>query len=64
MYQSIFRNTSALKQELSDDEYDLMWRVWSLLIRLNLEEDPQSFDKESDLLRELDDFARRCRLGL
>lgn len=62
MYQSIFKNTSTLKHECSDDEYDFVFRLWSLMIRFGLQDDVQDFREEIDLTQELDDYARRCRL--
>lgn len=66
MYQSIFRNTERLTPNCADDEYDIAFRLFSLMVRLHLVEFDQQYDipyQERELQEELDDFVQRCRIS-
>lgn len=58
---NIFRNLENLTPDCTDDEYDYVFRLWSLLIRLHLAADPNGKIEEQDLQNELSDYAQRFR---
>ena len=61
MEPNIFRNLENLTPDCTDDEYDYVFRLWSLLIRLRFAHDPHGKIEEQDLLNELSDYTQRFR---
>jgi hypothetical protein len=53
---------AKVKADEYDDEYDVVVRLYSLIIRTGLAPDATNFIEESELHNDLYDYARRCRI--
>ena len=62
MYKSTFLNMEYLIESSVDDEYDIMLRLYSLIIRLNLDDPPLDWEQDQWLIDTLDDYVQRCRI--
>ena len=62
MYKSTFLNMESLTESSADDEYDIMFRLYSLMIRLNLDDAPTDWEQDQWLVDTLDDYVQRCRI--
>lgn len=64
MYQSTFLSSESLTPSCADDEYDIMFRLYSMMIRLGLDDIPTEWEEDQWLQDSLDDYVQRCRIPL